>query len=122
IWYPYPATQNRLAVSIRVGMHDNKTHTLLKRGTELPKDGRATGNAKFRTVKVLKKGSADDVIRIPILCSIMNLQGSDDEHADCCTHQGTITIVGNDSKVTRDVPAGTEVDVTIWVDESRKSL
>ncbi len=116
IWYPFPEGEVRLANSLRVAVRGNKTEVLIKQGTALP--GRGSG--KFETVKQIRKGSIEDVLRIPVLEAVTHLLGSEDEHADCSVHVGTLTIVGSDERVTRDLPAGSEIDLEIHQDASRE--
>jgi molecular chaperone DnaK len=115
IWYPSLAVENRLANSLRVALKANKTSTLIEPGAELP----ARGKSEFATTKSLRKGSSDDVLRIPVLESVTNLLGKEGEPASLCLHVGTLNIKGNDQRVTMDVPAGSVIEVTLSVDESR---
>ncbi|MGA3371744.1 MAG: Hsp70 family protein [Terracidiphilus sp.] len=115
IWYPSLAVENRLANSLRVALKANKTTTLIEPGAELP----ASGKSEFATTKSLRKGSSDDVLRIPVLESVTDLLGKEGETAGSCLHVGTLKIKGDDKRVTMDIPAGSEIEVSLSVDESR---
>ena len=60
------------------------------------------------------------MLRIPVLEAVSHLFGAEDDHADCNYLVGTLTIEGSDTRVTRDLPQGSEVDVTIIENESRE--
>ena len=116
IWHPSLAVENRLLNSLRVVVKGNQTVMLINRGAALP----ATGRFEFSTVKALKKGSNEDVLRVPILESVANLLGKESDVATGCLHVGELRICGNDKSVTRDIPAGNEIEVELQVDESRQ--
>lgn len=116
IWYPYPEGKLRLANSLRVALQGNRTHVLIKSGADLP----ARGQQTFRTTKALRKGSAEDLLKIPIVEAVTHLLGAEDDRADSNVHVGTLEIQGSDKKVTRDLPEGAELDLTIHIDESRE--
>jgi hypothetical protein len=115
IWYPSLGVENRLANSLRVAVKGGQTELLIKPGAELP----AEGEGDFATTKALRRGSKDDVLKVAILESVTNPLGKEDDRAAGCLHVGTLRIVGSDSRVTADVPIGSEVQVRIKVDESR---
>jgi molecular chaperone DnaK len=92
IWFPDPAVENRLASSIRIGLGGNKTLELLRKGIELPRGGTVVSKVTIVTSKALKKGAAEDVIHIPVLEAVTNLQGTEDKHTDCCLHIDSLTI------------------------------
>ncbi len=115
IWYPFPEGGIRLANSLRVALKNNQTQVLIKGGSELP----TRGTGHFETTKTLRKGSKEDILKIPILETVNNLLGEEDDHADCNVHVGSIIIHGDDERVSYDVPAGSAIDLTIEMDESR---
>ncbi len=116
IWYPSLGVENRLANSLRVAVKGGLTELLIAPGAELPADG----EEEFITAKALRRGSKDDVLSIPVLESITNALGKEDAHVDGCVHVGTLQILGSDKKVTSDVPAGSQVQVRLSVDNSRE--
>jgi len=116
IWYPYSTVKPRLANSLRVTLKGNKTAILIKEGADLPAKGQFT----LVTQKPICKGSKEDVLRIPILEAVTHLLGAEDDHAACNVHVGSVIIKGSDERVTMDVPQGSEIDLTIVVDESRE--
>jgi len=113
IWYPALGLENRLANSLRVAVKGNATKTLIEPGAELP----ASGAETFATTKALRKGTRDDVLRVAVLESVTNLLGKEGELANGCLHVGTLRILGKE--VAMDVPAGSEIEVKLSVDESR---
>jgi molecular chaperone DnaK len=115
IWYPSLGVENRLANSLRVAVKGGRTELLIQPGAELP----AEGEGDFATAKALRRGSKDDVLQIPVLESITNPMGKEDDRAAGCVHVGTLRIVGSDERVTSDVPEGSEVQVRLIVDNSR---
>jgi molecular chaperone DnaK len=117
IWYPFPidSAAIRLASSLRVALVGNATDILIKRGAELP----IRKGDTYYTAKPIRQGSKEDVLRIPVLESVTHLLGSEDDHADCNFHVGTLKIIGSDERVTSDLPQGSEVDLEIYQDESR---
>ncbi|HEY3840462.1 MAG TPA: Hsp70 family protein, partial [Bryobacteraceae bacterium] len=115
VWYPSMAVENRLANSLRVAIKGNQTHLLIEPGAELP----AEGKGEFETVKILRRGTKEDVLNIPVLESITNGLGQEDSLASSCLHVGTLQILGSDARVTSDVPVGSEIEVRLKVDESR---
>jgi molecular chaperone DnaK len=113
IWYPSLGVENRLANSLRVAVKGGGTELLIRPGEELPAEGTDT----FTTTKTLRRGSKDDVLRVAILESVTTSLGKEDDRANGCLHVGTLRILGSD--VTSDVPAGSEIEVRVYVDESR---
>lgn len=116
IWYPLPEGRGRVASSLRVAVKGNQTVVLVKKGADLP----ARGRERFETTKKLQKGSKEDILRIPILETVTHLLGAEDEHADCNVHVGSAIIRGSDERVTCDLPSGSEIDLTIELNESRE--
>ncbi|HET6978678.1 MAG TPA: Hsp70 family protein [Pyrinomonadaceae bacterium] len=115
IWYPFPAVTVRLASSLLVAVKGNLTAKLIDHGSELP----AHRTESFVTTKSVRKGNSDDVLLVPVLEAVTNLFGAEDSHADCNFHVGTLVIAGSDERVTQDIPAGSDVEVTLHADESR---
>lgn len=115
IWYPSLGVENRLANSLRVALKGKQTRLLIAPGAELP----AEGDGTFVTTKALRRGSSEDVLRIAVLESVTHLLGKEDDWAEGCLHVGTLKILGSDKRVTSDVPAGSEIEVHLKVDESR---
>jgi molecular chaperone DnaK len=99
-------TNPPLTHSIGVGLADNKVKWLISRQTPLPTRHRTL----LRTTVELKQGQDQGMIRIPVL------EGEHDR-ADRNRQVGRIEIAPG--QVRRDVPAGSEIDFTIAVDESR---
>jgi len=115
IWYPSLGVENRLANSLRVALRGNQTRTLIEPGAELP----ANGKSEFTTAKALRRGSKEDVLRVPVLESVTSLLGKEGQVASGCLHVGTLRIQGGDQRVTMDIPAGSDIEVKLSVDESR---
>jgi len=99
-------TSPPLTHSIGVGLADNKVKWLISRQTPLPTRHRTL----LRTTVELKQGQDRGMIRIPVL------EGENDR-ADRNRQVGRIEIMPGQFR--RDVPAGSEIDFTIAVDESR---
>ncbi len=70
------------------------------------------------TRKAIAKGSKE-VLRIPILETVTNLLGRENDQADCNFLVGTLTIEGGDTRLTRDLPEDSELEVTLYQDDSR---
>ncbi|HEX4961291.1 MAG TPA: Hsp70 family protein [Thermoanaerobaculia bacterium] len=116
IWYPFPGAAPRLANSLLIALKDNATDKLLPHGAELPV--RKSGH--YETTKLIRKGSREDILRIPVLEGINDLLGEENSQADCNFHIGTLKILGSDERVTHDLPEGAELEVELYQDESRK--
>lgn len=116
IWFPYPVADNPLASSLRVGIEDNQTKVLIPQGAKLP----ATGTETFVTTKALRKGTREDVLHIPVLESVTHHLGTEDPLTNCSLHVGTLKIIGDDARVMQPVPLGSEIEVTLEVDQSRQ--
>lgn len=99
-------TRAPLTHTIGLGLVGNEMLPLLDRGTPLP--GKRT--AHLKTITEVRRGSGAGMIRIPVL---------EGEHsrADRNRKVGVLEVRPDD--VARDVPAGSEVEVTIEVDASR---
>ncbi len=92
--------------SVGVGLANNEMAWLIDKGTPLP----ARRRAVLKTTTDIRAGQAGHVLRIPV----MEGQNS---RADRNQHIGTLEIAA--IKVRRDVPMGSEVEVTIEIDQSR---
>ena len=105
-------TSPPLTHNLGIAMANNKPNWLFRKGDPLP----ARKTATFSTVTGLHKSqpdSDDNVIRIPII------EGTNEQRADRNHQIGKLEIRASDGRVKRDVPVGSEVEVTIVVDESR---
>jgi molecular chaperone DnaK len=80
-----------------------------EKGTPLP----AQKTLTLRMTQDLRKGQAATMLRIPVM------EGSNLKRADRNREIGALEVRGDSSKVWRDVPSGTEIQVTLEVDESR---
>jgi molecular chaperone DnaK len=118
IWYPSVGITNpaRLANSLRIAVPGNRTAVLVRQGAELPSRGRRL----FQTTKTLRRGSGDDLLNIPVLEGVTSIFGEEDDHPDCCLRVASLQIRGDDEKVTMDLDVGTEIEVTLTQDESRR--
>lgn len=97
-----------LAQSIGVMLADNTVRWYIRRGAVLP----ARGHYTHMTTKPLRKGESGDAVNVPLV------QG-DAQRADRNNVIGMLRIVANG--ISRDLPAGSEVEVTIAVDESMQT-
>ena len=92
--------------SIGIGKATGDYQRYVSKGTKLPTRGRHD----HRTTRDLRAGNAEDVIRIPVL------EGENDKAIR--NHLiGELVVRGTDIK--RDVPAGSQVEVTVYLDESQ---
>ena len=117
VWHPYVVIDGALKVanSLRVAVTGNQTETLLDRGEDLP----CYKMQEFETAKDLKKGKSGDLLRVPVVESVANLVGIEDDHADACFLVGTLPIEADDERVNCDVPQGSTLEITLLEDESR---
>jgi molecular chaperone DnaK len=92
--------------SIAVALANNEPDVFFKKGDPLP----AKAKRLYRTTHALKKGQTGDVLRVPVVEGEVEL-------ADRNRLLGTLEIKG--SSIRRDLPAGTEVEVTLHIDASR---
>ncbi len=91
---------------------NNKPKWFFRKGAALP----ARKTMLVYTAVALRKGQPqgdDNVIRIPVI------EGTNDGKADRNGRVGLIEILPADPRVKRDVPLGSEVEVTIEIDVSR---
>ena len=98
-----------LSHSIGLAMPDNTVLEMLKKGTPLPARFRRT----MKTTVDVRAGVSGHFIRFPVV------QG-ENARADRNETVGSLDILATNLK--RDVPAGSEVDIVIEVDESQRFL
>jgi molecular chaperone DnaK len=79
----------------------------IEKGTPLPARRRIT----LKTAVEAKRGEGGDLIRVPVV------EGENLRRADRNMLIGTLTV--NASKIKRDIPVGSEIDVFIEIDQSR---
>jgi len=117
IWYPYVnPPQNQQPTSLRIGTADGNSTILIPRGAALP----AQGRRRFKTTKALRKGDHNDVLWIPAVASVLNIVGEEENSLECTVPVGSLVIKGGDQRVTRNLPAGAEVEVQLESDGSQK--
>lgn len=93
--------------SLGIAMANNQLDILVKKGTRLPFRSRSV----HRTAYGFKKGGSDLLIRIPVV------EGENMARADRNRLVGTLEIPP--TNIRRDLPAGSEVEITLQIDESR---
>jgi molecular chaperone DnaK len=93
-----------LSQSVGVMLADNSVCWYLQKGAVLP----ARNTVTHATVEALKRGESGDAIKVPVV------QGESDR-ADRNKIIGVLCI--NAQHISRDLPAGTEIEVTLSVDE-----
>lgn len=94
--------------SLNVGLDGNTVERVLEKGQILPLKQKVS--RKFRTISPLKAGDASTKVKIPIV-------EGESEKADRNRYVGDLVI--NGSMVRRDLPADSEVEIEIGVDQSR---
>ena len=94
--------------SIGMVLPGDKVGLLLPRGTPLP----ARRREKLQTTVPLRRGESGSLLRIPVV------EGEHSHRADRNRLVGYLEVTCED--VDRDVPAGSEVEITVEVDESRQ--
>lgn len=92
--------------SIAVALANNEADVFFKKGSPLP----AKATRVYRSTHALKKGETGDVLKVPVVEGEVEL-------ADRNRLLGTLDIRGNN--IRRDVPAGTEIEITLHMDASR---
>jgi molecular chaperone DnaK len=99
-------TDPPLAHSVGVGLEDNRVEWLLHKGRPLP----ARQHVTLRTTVAVRRGRTAGLIRVPVI---------EGEHpkADRNRRIGSLEVSPGD--VSRDIPIGSEIDVTIEIDASR---
>jgi molecular chaperone DnaK len=100
-------SEQPLIHSIGVALANNTLAVFLKKGTGLPAKQR---RVLLTTVEV-RKGQPGQFIRVPLM------EGENENRADRNRRIGDFEV--KDTEVRRDVPAGSEIEVLIEVDESR---
>ncbi len=95
--------------SIGVALADNTVAQFFEKGTPLPARFRRT----MKTTVDVRAGKSGELIRVPVV-------EGENARADRNEIVGSLEIPATNLK--RDVPAGTELDVVIEVDESRRFL
>jgi molecular chaperone DnaK len=103
--YGLVAAQPLLTQTIGLGLANNELMEVLRKGTPLP--GRSV--ARLRATADIRRSGSTGMIRIPVL------EGGHTQ-ADRNRRVGTLEV--HPADVLRDVPAGTELEVTIEVDAS----
>lgn len=98
-----------LTHSVGVGMANNRLDVFFKRGEPLP----ARKMKVHGLVHPVGRGRADQELRIPFY------EGEQELRSDLNTPIGDLVLTGSDRRVTRDLPAGTDVEITIEIDASR---
>lgn len=91
--------------TIGIGLANDEMRAYIKKGSKLP----ARGTDDLRTTVALRAGSTDEV-RIPVL-------EGENARATRNHHVGTVSIRA--ASIRRDLPAGSELNVTVLMDESQ---
>lgn len=100
-------SEQPLIHSIGVAMANNETDRFFDKGTPLP----ARKRIVHRTAHSVQKGKDGDLIQIPVV------EGENLRRADRNKLMGKLVIDAKD--IQRDVPAGSEVEITLDIDQSR---
>jgi len=93
--------------NIGIALADNQVLPFFKKNTPLPAKHRETN---IRTTTAVKSGDSGTLLRIPVI------EGNN-IRADRNHPIGYLEVYGND--IRRDVPIGSEIEVTLSIDESR---
>lgn len=93
--------------SLGVALAGDELRVYLKKGSSLP----TKQKCKHSTTKEVKRGSAEDALRIPVV---------EGEHPKASRNRLIYNLVIPGTRFSRDLPAESEVEVAIEVDESRK--
>jgi len=96
-----------LAHSVGIGLEDNRVLWLAQRGDPLPTQRHVT----LRTTVPLRRGAAGGLIRVPVV---------EGEHARADRNRRIGRLEINPGDVSRDVPTGSEIDLTVAIDGSRE--
>jgi molecular chaperone DnaK len=94
---------------IGVALATGDVVVFFEKGSPLP----AKATHILRTTEELKRGQSETMLRIPVV------EGDDVQRADRNREVGALEVRGDSVKVWRDVPVGSEVQVTLEIDESR---
>jgi len=108
-------TSPTLTHNIGVAMANNKPEWFFPKGEPLP----ARETRVLSSAVSLRRGGGpdkDNVIRIPVI------EGTSDAKADRNRLIGHLEIAPNDPRIKRDVPLGSEIEVTIEIDPSRITM
>lgn len=100
-------TDPMLIHSVGIALANGEMALYVEKGTPLP----ARRRKIHHTTHDVHRGQGSDVLKIPVV------EGENQRRADRNTPIGVLEIPGD--KIKRDVPAGSEVEVTIDVDQSR---
>lgn len=92
--------------SMGIALANNEYDKLFEKGRGLP----LKATRDYRTIHPIRQGRAEEVFRIPVV-------EGENEKADRNRLNGALEIRGD--MVRRDLPAGSEVEVTLKMDESR---
>lgn len=92
--------------SMGIALANNERYVYFEKGKGLP----LKATHEFRTIKAVRKGETDDVLRAPII-------EGENEKADRNRMIDELVITG--TNVRRDLPASSEIEVTLEMDESR---
>lgn len=93
--------------SIGLALANNEYEIFFKKGDALPAKATKT---HYRTIIGVKRGESGDVLKIPIV-------EGESPRADRNRLQDYLTVTAEE--ISRDLPAGSEVEVTLLMDESR---
>ena len=99
-------SQQTVINSLGVELRDNEFDVLLEKGTPLP----AKQTRVYRTTRALGKEDSGEMLSIPIV-------EGENPKADRNRLQAVLTVKGN--QIRRDIPAQSEVEVTLMMDEDR---
>ncbi len=99
-------TEQPLIHSMGVGLANNEMQFYFRKGEPLP----ARHREVLRTALPLRRGNASDILRVPV-------KEGENRRADRNYNIGSLVITGE--QVRRDVPVGSEIEVTLDIDSSR---
>jgi molecular chaperone DnaK len=105
--YQPPIPTHTLIHSIGVALANGEMLVFVEKGTDLP----AKRRKLCYTIADIERGESGTFVRIPVL------EGENTRRADRNRVIGELRIDGK--QVQRDVPAGSEIEITIEIDESR---
>jgi molecular chaperone DnaK len=100
-----------LSRSILLGLSDNTAHTLVRKGTTVPCQGRSK-RGEIVTAHEVAKGETKDVLNIPLL------QGENDR-SDRNREIGTLRVTG--TNISRTLPAGSDIEIVVDIDRDFKT-
>jgi molecular chaperone DnaK len=95
-----------LIIALGIALADNSREGYFEKGKGLPQKRTAV----FKTIQALRQGQTGEVLRFPVV------EGEND-FADRNRFNGVLEIRGD--QIRRDLPAGSDVEVTLRIDESR---